>query len=247
MSLAINGQAEEVPGLDTRSFLDPDGPPHTVRVYKRSTAPSGIVLHTIIGDADCHVILGPDGQPATTTSDVSATSLARRQAKMPPKPPPGKKARGAASEHLIVSGTGRAFQIADLATEAAWHATGCNPHTIGIEICQSEDGPPVWSARKGMNVPRWGVYLAAYVATVKLVHWICQRFDIPKRLPVRGGQLIKRTVRALNQDNHGPAGKGWPGVFCHYHSTRNKGLYDPGTIIQQMLLDSGFEGVDPDA
>jgi hypothetical protein len=245
MSIAINGKAEEIYGVRTLSYLDKGGPPHTKRVNKRKLAPTGIVLHAIIGDPDAHVILDASGNPAVSKSDASASGLARRTEKILPKRADG-KVPGMASEHLIVSGTGTVYCIADLATEITWHAKGCNPHTIGIEICSAPDGGQVWLPRKAKHVPRQGVHLAAYESTVRIVHWICERFDIPKRIPARSGKLITKQVKRLNQDNGGPAGKDFGGVWAHYHSTANRGLYDPGLVIQEMLLESGFVGVDPD-
>jgi hypothetical protein len=246
VSVAINGKPEEIPGLATRSFLDPGGPPRTARVNPRKHAPTGIVWHMVIGEVDAHVILGPDGAPAVATSDHGAEALARRTAKILAKRPDGTRP-AMASEHLIISNTGLVYCIADLATDVTWHASGCNPHTIGIEIFQAEDGPPVFSKRKGRDVPRMGVYLAAYVAAVALGHWLCERFDVPKRYPMRGGAHIKRTAKALMQDGRGPAGKGWPGTWGHHHSTDNRGFYDPGPVLPEMLIASGFAGVDPDA
>lgn len=250
MSVVVNGVAEEIPGVETISFLDPGGPPHTKRVYKRDRAPTGIVMHMVIGEFDAHVVLDANGNPAVSTSDTSASNLCRRTAKILPRKANG-KVPPMASEHLVISTTGRVFCIADLATESTWHASGCNPHTIGIEGMQIEHGGMFHLARKKRMVSKLGVYIATYTAYVLTMHWLCERLDIPKRIPMRNGSLIKGVVKKLNQDKlksgkSGPAGKDWPGAWSHHHSTDGRGLYDPGLILPTMLLESGFEGVDPD-
>lgn len=223
MSLSIHGQPVDVPGVNTASFLDAHGPPRTPhRNARGSHAVTGVVIHTVHGLRGGAIALDAAGAPLVATADSAmryATYFARKDGR-------------AASAHLIVGDTGRVLCLADLADEMTWHASGCNPHTIGIECCQLSDGR---------------LHEATMAALVPLVSWLCERFAIPKRVPMRDGKPLAGVVKALDQDHGGPAGKHWPGVWGHRNSTRNRGPGDPTDTPFLRLLAAGFEGVDPDA
>ena len=124
MTLIIDGQRVETPGLETISWLDDPAVPR-VRDGRRRVPQSAraIVLHTVHGK------LGPLSDVPSVPS-VRAERYARYQA-------------GSAREvswHLTVDTDGSVVQSADVAAWTCWHATAVNSWTIGIELVQESDG-----------------------------------------------------------------------------------------------------------
>jgi hypothetical protein len=124
MTLIIDGQRIETPGLETISWLDDPAVPR-VRDGRRRVPQSAraIVLHTVHGK------LGPLSDVASAPS-VRAERYARYQA-------------GTAREvswHLTVDVDGTVVQSADVAAWTCWHATAVNGWTVGIELVQETDG-----------------------------------------------------------------------------------------------------------
>ena len=124
MSLIIDGQRVQTPGLETISWLDDPAVPR-VRDGRRRVPQSAraIVLHTVHGK------LGPLSDVPRVPS-VRAERYARYQA-------------GTAREvswHLTVDTDGTIVQSADVAAWTCWHATAVNGWTVGIELVQERDG-----------------------------------------------------------------------------------------------------------
>ena len=124
MTLIIDGQRLETPGLETISWLDDPAVPR-VRDGRRRVPQSAraIVLHTV------HGRLGPLSDVPSAPS-TRAERYARYQA-------------GSAREvswHLTVDTDGTIVQSADVAAWTCWHATAVNGWTIGIELVQEADG-----------------------------------------------------------------------------------------------------------
>jgi hypothetical protein len=217
VSVAINGRAEEIPGLDTRSFLDPGGPPHCARFYAAGSRhvrhTSQVVVHTVHGKRGGAVAVDAAGAPlvcAVETIDRYARYYA-------------KKASRQASCQLWIGGTGLTLCTVDLASERAWHAGAVNPYSIGIELEQRLDGT---------------LYAATLDALAVLVPWLCDRFDVPRRVPMRAGRPIVGVVKRY---------AAWAGVIGHRNLTTNRGPGDPTDTPMLRLFALGFEGADPDA
>jgi hypothetical protein len=124
VSLIIDGQRVETPGIESISWLDDPAVPR-VRDGRRRVPQSAraIVLHTVHGK------LGPLSD-APSAPSTRAERYARYQA-------------GSAREvswHLTVDTDGTVVQSADIAAWTCWHATAVNGWTIGIELVQEVDG-----------------------------------------------------------------------------------------------------------
>ena len=124
MTLIIDGQRLETPGIESISWLDDPAVPR-VRDGRRRVPQSAraIVMHTVHGK------LGPLSDVPSVPS-VRAERYARYQA-------------GTAREvswHLTVDTDGTVVQSADVASWTCWHATAVNGWTIGIELVQERDG-----------------------------------------------------------------------------------------------------------
>ena len=215
MSVAIDGKPEEIAGVTTRSFLDAGGPKHCKNFYPRGHRLFGelrqVVMHTTKGKRRCGAVaLDAAGKPLVASRDTVgnfAIYYARANCRD-------------ASAHLWVGETGLVLCTVDLASERAWHASSCNPYSIGIEIVEREDGT---------------VYAESLRVAALLVAWLCDRFDIPKRIPMRDGKHITGDM---------PKAHEFRGVVGHRNETDK---HDPGDGIFDALLASGFVGVDPDA
>lgn len=225
MSLIIKNQKIEVPGLITKSWLDTDGPPKTIKCNKFiNRRICSVVIHTIRGIHPATMALDEYGQPAISQDESEGFANAKYWAR---------KTSKNASVHLIVCHNGTVLNICDLKDEIAWHCEGGNLWTIGIEMCQLKNGT---------------IYRSCLEETVKLVNFLTKEFGIQRQLPaklINGKRVpISGVIPRLNQDNDGPAGKNYYGVYGHNHNTINKGSGDPGVVIFQMLLDEQYEGWD---
>lgn len=228
MSVVIDGIKIEIPGLTTRSWLDttdPLAPPANVKdSLKNDRKISGIVIHTTRGLRDGSIKLNPDGTPFVSTDEKAGMAYARYWSR---------KDAQAASAALIVCHNGTVLCISDLRDEVTWHATGANNFTIGIEMCQYLNGT---------------LTKATYDSTVKLVNFLTAHFGIQRQIPttVKNNKKVPASgiIPRLNQDNSGPAGRDFYGVFGHRNITRNRGPGDPGNVIFELLLEHGYEGFD---
>ena len=124
MTLVIDGQRVETPGMETISWLD-DAKVPRVKDGRRRVPQSAraIVLHTVHGK------LGPLSDVPSVPS-ARAERYARYQA-------------GTAREvswHITVDTDGTIVQSADVAAWTCWHATSVNGWTLGIELVQEADG-----------------------------------------------------------------------------------------------------------
>ena len=124
MTLVIDGQRVETPGMETISWLD-DAKVPRVKDGRRRVPQSAraIVLHTVHGK------LGPLSD-APSVPSARAERYARYQA-------------GTAREvswHITVDTDGTIVQSADVAAWTCWHATSVNGWTVGVELVQEADG-----------------------------------------------------------------------------------------------------------
>lgn len=169
MTLVVDGQRVETPGLETVSWLDDPHVPRVTdgrrRVPQAARAARAIVLHTVHGK------LGPLSDKASVPS-VRAERYARYQATTTRE----------VSWHLTVDTDGTIVQSADVATWTCWHATAVNGWTVGIELVQESDGT---------------LYRPQLAATVALCELLCARLGIERRVPARAGVPIVGVVPRL--------------------------------------------------
>jgi hypothetical protein len=124
VTLVIDGQRIETPGLETISWLDDHRVPRVTDGRRRvPQATRAIVLHTVHGK------LGGLSDVPSVPSD-RAERYARYQA----------STQREVSWHLTVDTDGTVVQSADVASWTCWHATSVNGWTVGIELVQEADG-----------------------------------------------------------------------------------------------------------
>lgn len=135
------------------------------------------------------------------------------------------------SVHLILDGDGTIYQALDLAEGNAWHAGAVNERSIGVEIQN-----PVHSHRNKWQKPAREVVVdpgvhggAAYEhldfydvqkrRVVELAEVLCDRFGIPRTLPMGADGDVGRALAPAN----------FRGVCGHYHVSKSKP--DPGLTL----------------
>jgi N-acetyl-anhydromuramyl-L-alanine amidase AmpD len=123
-----------------------------------------------------------------------------------------------ASAHLWVGERGTVLCTADLLDERTWHASSCNPFSIGIEMVERSDG---------------SVFSATIQTTVALVEWLCGRFGIPKIIPMVDGQHVTKPFSSVTK---------FRGIVGHRNQT---GKHDPGNGIFDALFAARFQGRAP--
>jgi hypothetical protein len=214
MPVIINGQPEEVRGLESISYIeDPRLRLRQGEDMARRVEPlvRGIVLHTSKGipgggDQRPQVIrpgIGPSVDAGVRCSRFWSASRAN------------------AGAHLVVDFDGAVSCCADLLAEAAYHAGPVNQSTIGIEIYQGSDAE---------------LYEEQLDAVVLLVDWLTRRFGIQRQIPDRyRGTAIPRLSIA------GAAGKDYFGIYGHRDVSTGRGAGDPGSAVFQKLFRAGYE------
>lgn len=214
MGIVIHGEIEEVPGLSVLSWHDEEA----LRLVKgedcrRRYTPwvRGIVLHTTKG-----VPGGRDKRP---------------QQILPGRgPSKGRAFRVAwcwsmdnrnAGAHLIVDFDGTVACLADLQSEAAFHAGEVNEVTIGIELYQGDDAE---------------LYDGQLDCTVRLLDYLTRRFRIQRQIqwPYHCGPVERMAT----------GGRDVVGIYGHRDVTTNRGAGDPGDAIFEQLRAAGYEAFD---
>jgi hypothetical protein len=215
MGVVIDGVVEAVPGVSVVDWLgDRTLPRLKVREDCRARYTRwirGIVLHTTKGipggtDHRPQVIkpgLGPNRKGDYATARYWATTA---------------KQSGA---HLVVDFDGSVVCLADLLTEASYHAGEVNEVSIGIEIYQGDEAE---------------LYAGQLDAVVRLLDFLTRRFKIQRQLqyPYRGGPVPR--IAAGAQDV--------VGIYGHRDVTTNRGAGDPGDAVFEALFAAGYERFD---
>jgi len=119
------------------------------------------------------------------------------------------------------------YQLADPATELAYHATTANSMSIGIEVKQGGDAE---------------LYAEQIGTAVDLCDFLTEQFGIQRQTQ---SVYRKRPIRRLAE--HGGMGKDVVGVFGHRDQTARRGAGDPGDAIIAALVLDGYERFDFDA
>lgn len=213
-----NGQEVTVPGLTILNWRDQPG--LRLRVGQIGGGNDGrrrhtrwirqVILHTTKGipggkDQRAQQIRpgrGPDAGTELAVAKFWATSS---------------KASGA---HFVIDFDGSVGCLADVATEAAYHAGVVNDHSIGIEIYQGADAE---------------IYQAQLVACRRLCDALTAQFGIQRQIHKPYTGPVRRLERG---------GKDCVGVFGHRDVTDSRGPGDPGDAIFHELLGAGYEAFD---
>jgi hypothetical protein len=125
--------------------------------------------------------------------------------------------------HLVTGDDGTVACLADLVRVEAYHATVSNLYSIGFETREKPGG---------------GVYQAALDATVRVTLAICEHLGIQLQVPRDyNGHPLKRMLNG---------GRDMIGVFGHRDNTEDRGRWDPGDLLFDMLRASGAESFDFD-
>lgn len=80
--------------------------------------------------------------------------------------------KGGVSAHFLVGQGGEVVQLVHIA-DTAWHASGVNARTIGIEHCARTPG------ELGLDDPGLKLTQPQLAASAALVAWLCARFSLP--------------------------------------------------------------------
>lgn len=208
--IVIDGEQVEVPGFESKSWLDDpelrrsgeDGRKRRTR-WVRS-----IIVHTTKGI--------PGGRNKTAQKLLKGGKDQGKELAVARFWSRSKLSSGA---HLIIDTDGSIGCIADLRTEAMFHATQLNDNSIGIEIYQEADA---------------GIYEQSLASCVALIEVLCRAFGIQRQFhaPYRGP--FSRMMKPNNGDD-------CVGVFGHRDLTNNRGSGDPGDFIFEHLEGAGFE------
>jgi hypothetical protein len=215
MSLVVNGQGLDVPGVKVTSWLDePKRVPQAKDGRVRATVPTGVVLHT------------SRGVPGVIRSGARASGVAEALARYQ-----ADSARDV-SWHLTVDTDGEVLQSCDVSAWMAWHACSANGWTIGIELAQHPDSGDLWS-----------VQVDALVATLDVLCRAlriprCLPVD-------GAGKPVATPVKAWQEKSEGGRGERFVGVVGHRNLTRNRGPGDPGDAVMAALLGRGYVGIVP--
>jgi hypothetical protein len=217
--ILINDKLHDVPGIRT---LAPIGEPwnRLVRGQKRTRRVQYAIIHKTIAD-DPEKLLG--GSPPTDRwSGAKDTILYWQEHKNARTG----KLEPLSGTHLVTGHNGDTCCTADLATFVGWHAgakdADANPLSYGHEIKEVYGG---------------GVYPSALAACVAVTKVATSALGIQQQCP---------THYKNNRPNprFRDGGKGIIGVHGHRDVTEQRGYWDPGDIIFDMLEAEGFERFD---
>jgi hypothetical protein len=203
VSLLIDGKMEDVPGVLSFTpgnllLTAEDCRPRRPGVWVRS-----IILHTTKGD-EPQIVRPMGGSPGLAEQTIRAWHSDRRHA----------------GAHLVISGDGSVFCVADLQQTATYHAESINEYSIGIELAQSA-ALEIWQFQ---------------IETLKrLLLWLTARFGIQRQYhaPYLGEAHPVARLAA--------GGRDCVGVFGHRDQTTERGPGDPGDAVFTAMADLGFE------
>lgn len=170
MSLVIDGQRIETPGIETVCWLDDPRRAPLVRDGRaRRTAPTAVVLHTVTGQPRDPVVLPGLSGPSTRAERYAAYQATTTRD---------------VSWHLTIDTDGTVLQQADLVRWSCWHAGPVNGWTLGVELVQA---------------PAGALYEGQLTTLVTLLDLVCGRLAIPRRVPVAApGVPLRGVARALS-------------------------------------------------
>lgn len=133
-----------------------------------------------------------------------------------------------AGAHLIIDCDGTVWQLADLLTEATFHAQTLNEVSIGIELAQT-DRLEIWERQ---------LDVLAQIQAAGILDWLTLRFSIQRQYhhPYLGDSRSVPRLAAGGQD--------CVGVFGHRDQTTRRGRGDPGDAAFARIEACRYEGFD---
>lgn len=149
--------------------------------------------------------------------------------------------------HLLLDVDGSISCYADLATEICWHASQCNPVSVGMEIV-NEYRPEYLRDPHGPIIPAaWWTWVPmgqakeyvcptdAQMAVAKVfIPWICDRLGIPAIFPTRALSARKTRIAGWQKFPKGWSAKPGPGIVAHQDFSKHA---DGRYILEQLMED----------
>lgn len=195
--LVIRGEQVAVPGLAIVNFLDEPAlrldMPNDGNKRPADSEVRAVILHTTVGRNHDPVVVRTAAPPLA--------HLARRVIRG------WQRTDRRAGAHLLVDADGTVYNIADLADEMAYSASGFNTSTVAIEVVQQQRGD---------------LFQAQLDALALLVEKIVEVFKLPRRccfpyLKARDGIAAER------------------GVIGHRDCSDNRGSGDPSDAVMRVF------------
>jgi hypothetical protein len=214
--LLINGQLVSVDGV---SIVSPGDDPDCYLTLGKDSMhrPQGVWLRQLT----LHKTIADD--PEQVQPGVGPADGPRATAKFWQESDGVRAPKRNGGAHLVTGEDGVVWCLCDLELIEAWHATVSNPWSIGFET-REHAGGLCWQA--------------SLDATVKTSLAICRAVGIQLQMPKLGsynGHPIPRMT-------HG--GPDMVGIFGHRNNTEDRGKWDPGERLFEMLADLGVEQFD---
>ena len=214
--VVVNGQLEEIPGLETSNYLE--DPKLALKAGedcrgRQTTWVRGICLHTTKGwpknpMKDPPIILPGKGPHSRAGRRIGSWwSRDERQA----------------GAQIMIDSDGHTTCHADLQITAAFHAGPVNDVSIGVEIYQG---------------PLGELYEEQLDAVVLFCDWATRRFGIQRQTSC---SYIGRTTKRLWQ-----GGKDVVGIYGHRDVSPSRFFGDPGNAPFLWLSRAGYEGFNLD-
>lgn len=229
----VAGRTVAIPGVTVLNRADRAWcalGPDDYRVRRSPARPHLVVDHTTGGKWPQRVIpgAGPGGH-------------AERIAKMWSGRDRGGGERTHSGAQLLVDLDGTVYCLADLVTQAAYHAEMANEASVGIEHCTTPDG---------------SIYQATLDASAKLHLALCEPDDprnglgIPFQVhaaPYAGAPLVRCEVGAKTRERDGRVQSTCAdlyGIIQHRDQTSERGRGDAGDALVATLVAAGAEPLD---
>lgn len=253
MSIVLNDNLYEIPGLETESFKDTNSKLYkqkTIHGKERDTWIRGIVIHTNRGQVPGTIIpRNYESDPRLRRlfnglpKDGRDIALARYQAN---------SSRVAGWDYTVDARPSEAGGLPSVAVSNdpfhmyAYHAGTVNKYTVGIEMVQGTDRP-------------YNMYDGTYTSTLVLIDYLTARLGIQRQIMCgvfdEDGNFTKEWIEGVipgrlqspndrKRGSKSPTGMDVCGIYGHRNITTNKGPGDPGNQIFDKLLDAGYEVFD---
>lgn len=218
MSIVLNSQKIETPGLETVSWLDDPKVPKATDTNARTMWIRAIVLHTVHGKVG-------NIRPGNAPPSTRAESYAKYQA----------NSSGDVSWDYTIDTDGTIIVSNDPVKFYTWHASAVNPWTIGIELVQESNGD------------LWEGQIAKTVTFLDFITRELADREQPIQRQVPMGPLGKPVRGVIPRIANASSAKSVVGIIGHRNQTRNRGPGDPGDHIFEALLKAGYKGMNLDA
>lgn len=212
MSIILNEQKFEIPGVKTISWKDSEGAALGLKEVShkspRKTWLRGIVCHTIHGKLGSLL----DGLGPNTDIDlVNAKYQVNTTREV--------------SWDFTEDMNGDWLIQNDPLKFYTWQASQVNGYTCGFEMVQQNNGD---------------LYKGQIAKAVEFIDFLTAKLGIQRQIPwdVKNDKPFRGTVARIAGPN---AGKDVVAVYCHYHQTVNRGFGDPGPWLQTALKEAGYE------